>query len=107
MIKKLIVSSLSILFMLTLFCSKAVSQQKVKVADKDDDNYNRSGWNNNAPGTWDAEIKDDQIDIQFYGNHWSNGRNFYVSDFGALPMDKIGEFSLTREAGKLNFKGVF
>jgi len=110
--KKIVLTTLSAVFMLTLFCGKAAAQQKVKVADKDkavekDDDDNRPGWNNNAPGTWDAVIKDDEVNIQFYGKHWSNGRNFNVSDFGTLPIDKIGEFSLTREAGKISFKGVF
>ena len=88
-----------------IFCGQAISQQNVKVKVKVEGVHNR--WGNNEPGTWDAVIKDDNINIQFYGEDWTDGRNFAVAEFGALPVDKVGEFSLTREAGKATFKGVF
>ena len=107
--KKIIITCLSALILLTVFSYSAISQQKVKTNTNknktDDDDW--SGGNNRTPGTWDAVIKDGIINIQFAGQHWSTGRNFTQAELGALPTDKIGEFSLTREAGKINFKGVF
>ncbi len=102
--KKLIISCLAVFMLAATFCSTAFSQQKAKTKDNDDGDY---GWNGHTPGTWDATINDDQINIQFYGKHWSNGRNFNLADLGTLPTDHIGEFSLTRESGKVTFKGIF
>src|ERR1700759_4635852 len=103
--KKIIINFLSIAVLVTAFYGTALSQQKAK-ADKDDDDDNRS-WNGRTPGTWDAVIKDGKVNIQFYGKNWSNERNFNAAELGTLPTDKIGEFSLTRESGKMIFKGVF
>ena len=99
--KKTFITFLSVAVLLTVFCGKVVSQQKDK---DDDDSYS---WNGNPPGTWDAVIKDGEVNVQFYGKDWSNGRNFIETELSALPKDKIGEFSLTRESGKITFKGVF
>src|ERR1700744_234025 len=110
--KKLSITILSAAFMLALAAANAFSQAKPKVVVKVKhsegfDGTSHSRWNNKPPGTWDAVIKDGIVNIQFYGGDWTDGRNFNVSDFGTLPMDKVGEFSLTREAGKASFKGVF
>src|ERR1700753_3846502 len=104
--KKIFFAVLAVVFMLALFDGKAVSQQKTK-DDRGDDDDNGSDWYHKPTGTWDGVIKDGILNIQLYGKHWHNGRNFDGSAFGTLPTDKIGEFSLTREAGKINFKGVF
>ena len=109
--KKIIITCLSALLLVGAFSSTSFSQQKAKAEkkenkDKDDD----EDWNFNgshSPGTWDAVIKDDQVNIQFFGPHWSSGRNFPLSELGTLPNSKMGEFSLSREAGKITFKGVF
>jgi hypothetical protein len=109
--KKILFTTLSSVFMLAVFSISAFSQQKTKVVvrqkTRDLNGNMHSGGNNNQPGTWDAVIKDNEINIQFYGEDWTDGRNFNVSDFGTLPMDKVGEFGLTRDAGKMSFKGVF
>src|SRR6202012_6127249 len=97
--KKIIINILSIAVLITTFYGTALSQQKAK-ADKDDDDDNRS-WNGRTPGTWDAVIKDGMVNIQFYGKNWSNERDFNAAEFGALPTEKISEFSLTRESGKM------
>ena len=108
-----ILGILASVFMLTLFCGTGFSQNKTKVVVKEktrDEDWSgniHSSWPNSKPGTWDAVIKDGEINIQFYGKDWTDGRNFNVSDFGMLPMDKVGEFTLTRDAGKASFKGVF
>src|SRR5882757_3726288 len=107
--KKIIITCLSVMVLVTAFSSNLFSQQKAKTEKKekndDEDNWNFN--NNRAPGTWDSVIKDDQVNIQFYGARWSSGRNFPLSELGALPNGKTGEFSLNREAGKMTFKGVF
>ncbi len=113
MTRRISLRTLCSVFILALFCSGVFSQQKTKAAVKvkvkvrDLSGNRHSGWSDREPGTWDAVVKGNEINIQFYGEDWSNGRNFNVSDFGTLPMDKVGEFSLTREAGKMTLKGVF
>ena len=72
--------------MVVAFYGSALSQQKAK-AEKDDDDDARS-WNGNAPGSWDAIIKDGMVNIQFYGKHWSNGRNFNQADLGHPELDE-------------------
>ena len=113
MTRRILLITLPAVFMLAVLCGSAFSQQKVKVVvkEKHEDrdlsgnmHYGRSG---QEPGTWDAVIKGNEINIQFYGKEWTDGRNFNVADFGTLPMDKFGEFSLTRDAGKMTLKGVF
>lgn len=117
--KKICITCMSVLALTTAFTGNLFAQQKVKVkanvksyvkadakADKDDDE-DWSWGNNRVPGTWDASLENDQINIQFYGKHWSNGRNFPAAEFGKLPEGNVGEFSLTRESGKITFKGVF
>src|SRR3569833_154303 len=101
--KKLLITCLSAILLIA-FGPAAFSQQKSK-SDKDDDD--NSSWNGRPANTWDATIRDGMVNIQFYGRHWSEGRNFNPADFGALPLDKVGQFTLTREAGKMTFKGVF
>ena len=96
--KKLFINRMPVLLALCLFANMAFAQQKAK-ADKAGDE-DQTSWNGHSPGTWDAVIKDGIVNIDFYGRGWENGRNFDVADFGALPMDKIGEFSLAREAGE-------
>ncbi|TWJ04666.1 hypothetical protein JN11_00386 [Mucilaginibacter frigoritolerans] len=106
--KKIITTGLSAMLLLTVFHKEAVSQQpqphpKPKVSHH---NYN-GDFDGHLPGTWDAVVKDGEVNIQFFGEHWSDGRDFTTVELGTLPADKVGEFSLTRESGKLNFKGVF
>ncbi|MBS1524442.1 MAG: hypothetical protein JST19_02270 [Bacteroidetes bacterium] len=99
--KKIIITLLSAAVLLSVFGNNIFAQQK----DKDD--VDNSSWNGRPAGTWDAVVKDGIVNIQFYGRYWSEGRDFNAAELGALPMDKVGEFSLTREAGKVSFKGVF
>ncbi|MCW3090515.1 MAG: peptidase BlaR1 [Ferruginibacter sp.] len=61
-------------------------------------------------GNWFATIKGDKINIQFRNDdegHSSNGTTFQLSEFKDLPKDKPGTFTLTREAGTMEFKGKF
>ncbi|HEX3386531.1 MAG TPA: hypothetical protein VHS53_15130, partial [Mucilaginibacter sp.] len=103
--KKIIVKLMSVAVLVTAFSMATFAQQKAK-SDKDDDDNDRS-WNGRPPGTWDAVVKDGIVNIQFYGRHWSEGRNFSAAELGILPQEKVGTFALTRESGKTTFKGVF
>src|SRR6476620_12723643 len=61
-------------------------------------------------GTWFATIKEDKIHFQFKNdkdNDSYNGTTFNLSEFKDLPRDKQGTFSLTREAGTIEFTGKF
>jgi hypothetical protein len=91
-----------VLTLAVAFAGQAFSQQK----EKGDDDQS-SGQFGHSPGTWDAVMKDGIVNIQFYARHWSNGRNFTAAELGTLPTEKVGTFALTRESGKLTFKGVF
>jgi hypothetical protein len=101
--KKMIVSCLFAAVLMTVFMDGALAQQKTN----DDDHDQEEGHFGRSPGTWDGIVKDGKVNIQFYGKHWSNRRMFDAAELGTLPMDKIGEFNLTREAGRMVFKGVF
>jgi hypothetical protein len=63
-------------------------------------------------GNWFATIKGDKINIQFKSDDQkydqsSNGSTFLLSEFKDLPRGKEGAFTLTREAGTMNFTGKF
>src|ERR1700749_1359126 len=112
--KKILLTCLSAIVLLTGFTNCVQSQPKqkdkgpAKAANKSSDDDDWQSFNSNrVPGTWDAVIKDEKVNIQFYGEHWSEGRNFQLSELGPLPTGKIGEFAVTRESGKMSFKGIF
>lgn len=61
-------------------------------------------------GNWFATIKGDKINIQFRNDDDENSYNsntFLLSEFKDLPRDKTGTFTLTREAGSMEFTGKF
>lgn len=62
-------------------------------------------------GYWFATIKGDQVNIQFRReedqNNSYNGSSFKLSDFPNLPKGSSGSFTLTREAGMMEFIGKF
>jgi hypothetical protein len=61
-------------------------------------------------GNWFATIKGEKINMQFKSDeddHSSNGNTFQLSEFKDLPRDKQGVFTLTREAGTMEFTGKF
>ncbi|RZK55452.1 MAG: M56 family metallopeptidase [Pedobacter sp.] len=61
-------------------------------------------------GTWFATIKNDKISIRFEdeesNNNYSNSE-FLLAEFKNLPTTERGTFSLTRDAGTIQFTGKF
>lgn len=76
-------------------------------------NDNQTGWKDmETEGVWFATIKDDRISFHFKRDNDKednsfNGTTFALSDFPNLPRGQSGTFSLTREAGTMNFTGKF
>jgi uncharacterized protein YnzC (UPF0291/DUF896 family) len=59
-------------------------------------------------GDWFATIKGNTIEINFKSDvHDNSSSTFQLSEISSLPRDKQGEFTLTREAGTMLFKGKF
>lgn len=63
-------------------------------------------------GFWFATIKNDKVQINFRNTEENdpntmNGSTFNLSEFQNLPKGTAGTFSLTREAGTMEFNGKF
>ncbi len=60
-------------------------------------------------GNWSAIIKDNVVNIQFINKEQSNTSTatFQLSEFNNLQKNNQGSFTLTREAGIINFEGKF
>ncbi|WP_345139828.1 M56 family metallopeptidase [Flavobacterium ginsengiterrae] len=59
-------------------------------------------------GNWFAVIKGNTIEITFKSDENNNSSTtFQLNELSSVPRDKQGDFSLTREAGTMNFKGKF
>ncbi|MDP9048726.1 MAG: M56 family metallopeptidase, partial [Bacteroidota bacterium] len=88
-----------------------VYAQMVKTKVKSHSNTQRWSNNNETEGSWFATIKNDKVKIEFRSDsdehNWSSNSNFMLSEFSALPRDKKGDFTLTREAGTITFNGKF
>jgi len=80
------------------------AKTKVKAKPKADSDMKTSG-------NWFATIKGDKINIQFRDDddntNSSSGTSFQLNEFANLPRDKQAPFSLTREAGTIDFVGKF
>jgi beta-lactamase regulating signal transducer with metallopeptidase domain len=75
-------------------------------------NHNRRGsMSDRTSGSWFATIKNDKVRMEFKSNddneNWNSNSDFLLSEFSGIPRDKAGEFTLTREAGTILFKGKF
>jgi hypothetical protein len=72
--------------------------------------HERDNYGIKTEGNWFATIKGDKINIQFKDNdedNSSNGNTFLLSEFKDLPRDKPGTYTLTPEAGTMEYKGKF
>ncbi|MFI5451425.1 M56 family metallopeptidase [Pedobacter sp. UC225_61] len=61
-------------------------------------------------GSWFATIKGSKVKIRFEGEEDKNSNSnndFDLSEFKNLPQNTTGQFSLTREAGTVQFTGRF
>lgn len=59
-------------------------------------------------GDWFATIEGNTVNMRFKNGEKSNSTTtFDINEFSGLTKDKQGEFSLTREAGTMNFTGKF
>ncbi|OIV40405.1 M56 family metallopeptidase [Flavobacterium johnsoniae] len=59
-------------------------------------------------GNWFAVIKGNTVEISFKSNEDNNSSHtFQLSEISSLPRDKQGEFTLTRDAGTMQFTGKF
>ncbi|MDR6845697.1 M56 family metallopeptidase [Flavobacterium granuli] len=59
-------------------------------------------------GSWFAVIKGNTVNIQFRNGEENNSSStFQLSELKGLTKDMKGEFTLTREAGTMNFQGKF
>lgn len=78
---------------------------------KNDDEEKKSHKGIKTEGAWFATIKDDKIQFNFKNDEDDrdsyNGSTFALSDFPNLPRGTAGTFSLTREAGTMEFTGKF
>ncbi|MGB8191726.1 MAG: M56 family metallopeptidase [Chitinophagaceae bacterium] len=90
--------------------NKEVNKDVKKDNDDDDDDRNHKGIE--TEGVWFATIKNDKIQFNFKRDNDEdrnsyNGSSFALSDFPNLPKGQSGTFSLTREAGTMEFTGKF
>ncbi|WDF61701.1 M56 family metallopeptidase [Flavobacterium sp. KACC 22758] len=77
--------------------SKGESKQNVIVEDE-----------MKTDGNWFAVIKGDSIEISFKSDqHNNSSHTFQLRELSGIPRDKQGDFTLTREAGTMNFNGKF
>jgi hypothetical protein len=61
-------------------------------------------------GSWFATIKEDKVSMQFKSDDddkSNNNNTFLISEFSNLPKGSQGSFTLTREAGTMEFTGKF
>ncbi|WP_348811332.1 M56 family metallopeptidase [Flavobacterium maritimum] len=59
-------------------------------------------------GSWFAVIKGNTVNIQFRNDDGDNSSTtFQLSELNGLTKDKQGEFTVSREAGTMNFEGKF
>ena len=82
------------------------SNQKQTTSSKNKNEHNDI----KTEGNWFATIKGDNINFQFRSfndENASNGSTFSLKEFPNLPKETTGSFTLTREAGTMNFTGKF
>ncbi|HEU4789875.1 MAG TPA: M56 family metallopeptidase [Flavobacterium sp.] len=90
-----------------LFNQPVAQSQTLTAKEKPEDQLNIQK-EMKTEGNWFATIKGNTINIQFKSDEDdTSSSSFQLNDFSSLPRDKEGTFTLTREAGTMNFVGKF
>ena len=101
---------LLVLFVCLLNEPMAVAQSNTATTKEDKEQEIKRSPGMQTEGAWFATIKDDKVSIQFKNDeddHNNNSTTFLLSELKDLPKDKAGSFSVTRDAGTMNFTGRF
>lgn len=101
---------LPLLVFLVCLLNEPVAYAHAPVADKKEKSSPMHNENIDTEGLWFATIKKNEVSIQFKNDGDDNSTNsttFPLSDLGELPRDKAGTFTVTREAGSVQFSGRF
>ncbi len=101
---------LPMLVFLVCLLNEPVVYANAPVTEKKTPGHNLDQLVMETEGVWFATIKENKVSIQFRNDedeHSTNSTTFALSDLGELPRDKAGVFTVTREAGSMQFSGRF
>ncbi|NII27635.1 M56 family metallopeptidase [Pseudoflavitalea sp. X16] len=101
---------LPVLVLLVCLLNKPVVYAHTPVTEKKGNTNGIQPEDMDTEGVWFATIKEDKVSIQFRNeddDHSTNSTTFTLSELGELPKDKAGVFTVTREAGSMQFSGRF
>ena len=101
---------LPLLLVFVCLFNEPVAKSQSTALNKKAKQHQQNKSNIKTEGNWFATIKGDKINIQFKNEdeeNSSNSNTFKIAEFSNLPRDKQGNFTLTREAGTMEFRGKF
>jgi hypothetical protein len=102
---------LPMMVLLVCFFNEPMAQQQRQGAAGKSGNSMTVNDDMKTSGYWFATIREDKVNIQFGNddghNNNSSGTSFRLDELGTLPVDKQGTFTLTRDAGTMEFTGKF
>ena len=93
-----------------LFNQPAVQGQNLNLNGKSKESNEQSSTQSgmDTEGSWFAVMKGNTVNIQFKnGEHNNSSTTFQLSELKGLTKDMKGEFTISREAGIMNFEGKF
>ena len=93
-----------------LFNQPVAQGQTLNLNEESKESKEQSSTQNgmDTEGSWFAVIKGNTVSIQFKsGEHDNSSTTFQLSELKGLTKDMKGEFTITREAGTMNFVGKF